>query len=62
MLLTTGLVLVVVWLLGAFGLYSTGRWGDGLLLIGLFMLLLAGIRSRDAAVRKGRAPGSTDQR
>ena len=52
MLFKIALVLLVVWLLGALGVYPGGDRVHVLLLIGLMLLLLAFLRARDAAVRR----------
>ena len=51
MLLKAAVLLLIVWLSGLFGLYGTGNLFHGLLLIGLWLLLLAFARGRGAANR-----------
>ena len=51
MLFTTALVLLAGWLLGVFGAYNVGPLAHLLLLMGLFFLLLAFSKARDAALR-----------
>jgi hypothetical protein len=52
MLFKIALALLAVWLLGVLGLYTIGDFVHVLLLGGLFLLLLAFLRARDAAVRR----------
>jgi len=54
MLLKVALVLLVVWLAGAVGLYDIGDLVHGLLLMGLMLLLLGLLRARDAAAAAAR--------
>jgi hypothetical protein len=61
MLLKTALILLAAWLLGVLGLYSVGERVHVLLLVGLFLLLLAFVRARDAAIRRS-AGRPTDAR
>ena len=49
MLLKVAVVLLVAWLAGVIGLYDIGDLVHGLLLVGLMLLLLGGLRARDAA-------------
>ena len=51
MLFKIALALLAVWLLGVLGLYTIGDLVHVLLLVGLWLLLLAFLRARDAAVR-----------
>ena len=57
MLLKAALLVLVVWLVGALGLYEAGSLVHALLLVGLMMLLLGALKARDAAKRQ-----STDSR
>ncbi len=52
MLFKIALALLAVWLLGVLGLYTIGDLVHVLLLGGLFLLLLAFLRARDAAGRR----------
>jgi Family of unknown function (DUF5670) len=52
MLFTIASLLLVVWLLGIFGLYRAGDLVHVLLLVGLMLLLLAFLKAREAAVRR----------
>jgi hypothetical protein len=52
MLLKAALLLLMVWLLGALGVYDAGPLVHVLLLVGLMLLLLAALKDRDAAARK----------
>lgn len=56
MLFKIALVLLLAWLLGVLGVYTVGTLVHVLLLVGLMLLLLAMLKSRDAAA--GRGPGS----
>jgi hypothetical protein len=49
MLLKVAAVLLVAWLAGVIGLYDIGDLVHGFLLVGLMLLLLGGLRARDAA-------------
>lgn len=49
MLLNVAVVLLVAWLAGVIGLYDIGALVHGLLLVGLMLLLLGGLKARDAA-------------
>lgn len=60
MLFKTALVLLAAWLLGVLGVYSVGDVVHVLLLVGLFLLLLAFVRAREAAVRRATG-GPTDK-
>ena len=55
MLFKTGLLLLVLWLLGLFGPYDLGKPVHTFLLIGLMLLLLSGLKARDAAIEHERA-------
>ena len=59
MLFTIAFVLLIAWLLGVVGVYRAGDIVHGLLLVGLFLLLLAFVRARDAALR--RVGGSSEK-
>lgn len=52
MLVKSGIVVLIAWLLGAIGLYSVGERIHVLLLAGLFLLLLAFAKARDAATAR----------
>jgi hypothetical protein len=52
MLFRTALVLLSLWLIGVAGVYNVGDLVHVLLLVGLMFLLLAFLRSRDAAARR----------
>ena len=52
MLLKIALVLLAAWFPGVLGVYSVGGLVDVLLLVGLMLLLLAFLRTRDAAMRR----------
>lgn len=52
MLFTVGLVLLALWFLGLFGIYSVGDVFHGFLLVGLMLLLLAFVQAREAALRR----------
>jgi hypothetical protein len=58
MLFKTGVVLLAAWLLGILGLYRLGELVHVLLLVGLLLLLLAVVKSREAAVRQAAAQSS----
>lgn len=51
-LLKVALLLLAVWLVGALGLYEAGSLVHALLLVGLLMLLLGGLKARDAMRRQ----------
>ena len=51
MLFKLAFVLLILWLLGAVGLYQAGQLVHVLLLVGLMLLLMAFVRARDAALR-----------
>ena len=55
MLLKIAFVLLSAWLLGVLGLYRIGDPVHVLLLVGLMLLLLGGLKARDAAAARGRA-------
>jgi hypothetical protein len=59
MLFKIALVLLSLWLIGVVGVYDVGDLVHVLLLVGLLFLLLAFLRSRDAAAR--RAVGGPDR-
>jgi len=52
MLFTTALFLLAGWLLGVLGAYNADPLEHVLLLMGLFCLLLAFSKARDAALRR----------
>jgi len=58
MLIKIGFVALIAWLLGVVGLYRIGDLVHVLLLVGLMLLLLGAVRTRDAAVSRGRDVGS----
>ncbi|MGH9371773.1 MAG: DUF5670 family protein [Vicinamibacterales bacterium] len=60
MLLKIAFVLLIAWLLGVLGVYQVGDLVHVLLLVGLMLLLLAFLRARDAAARRG-IGGSSDK-
>ena len=55
MLLKVAMVLLVAWLAGVIGLYNVGDLVHVLLLVGLMLLLLGGLKARDAAVAASKA-------
>jgi hypothetical protein len=54
MLFKAGVVLLVLWLVGLFGPYDLGKIVHTLLLVGLMLLLLSGLKTRDAALDRER--------
>ena len=44
--------LLIVWLLGMFGVYRVGDLAHVFLLVGLMLLLLAVLKARDVALRR----------
>ena len=52
MLFKVSIVLLLLWLAGNSGVYNVGDLVHVLLLIGLMLMLLAVLRSRDAAARR----------
>ncbi len=54
MLVMSGVVSLIVWLAAMFGLFWIGDWTHMILVASLFLLLLAGLRARDAAVGRDR--------
>ena len=52
MLFTTAIALLIVWLLGMFGVYRVGDIVHAFLLVGLMLLLLAVLKAREAALRR----------
>ena len=52
MLFKTAFALLIVWLLGMFGVYRVGDLGHVSLLVGLMLLLLAVLKAREAALRR----------
>lgn len=54
MLLKVALVLLLVWLVGALGVYDIGDAVHILLLVGGMLLLLGILKARDAALESGR--------
>jgi uncharacterized protein DUF5670 len=52
MLFKIAFVLLVTWLAGVFGAYPAGDLVHVLLLVGLMLLLLAFLKTRDAAARR----------
>jgi len=61
MLFKIAVALLAAWLLGVIGLYSIGNLVNVLLLGGLMLLLMAFVRTRDAAARRA-AEGPTNRR
>jgi hypothetical protein len=53
MLFKIALLLLAAWWIGVVGLYRVGDLVHVLLLVGLMLLLLAVLRARDVAVRRG---------
>jgi hypothetical protein len=51
MLFKTAIALVIVWLLGMFGVYRVGDLALVFLLVGLMLLLLGVLKAREAAMR-----------
>ena len=58
MLFKTAFALLIVWLLGMFGVYRVGDLAHVFLLVGLMLLLLAVLTAREAACG-ARNPGTT---
>ena len=59
MLFKTAFALLIVWLLGLFGVYRVGDLAHVFLLVGPMLLLLAAVlKAREAALR-ARNPGTT---
>jgi hypothetical protein len=58
MLFKVAFASLIAWLLGVLGLYRVGDLVHVLLLVGLWLLLIAFLRARDAAARRavGGAP------
>ena len=60
MLVKTGFVLLVAWLVGILGLFQAGELVHVLLLVGLMLLMLGALKGRDAAMaaerRAAKAP------
>ena len=56
MLFKASLVLLAIWLLGLVGLYRVGDLVHVFLLVGLMLLLLAMLKTRDAALRPPNPP------
>ena len=52
MLITTAIALLIVWLLGMYGVYRMGALAHVFLLVGLMLLLLAVLKAREAALRR----------
>jgi hypothetical protein len=52
MLFKTAFALLIVWLLGMFGVYPVGDLAHVFLLVGLMLLLLAVLKAREAALRR----------
>jgi len=51
MLFKAAFVSLIAWLLGVLGLYRVGDLVHVLLLVGLLLFMLAGLKARDAAAR-----------
>lgn len=60
MLFKVSLVLLLLWLVGVLRVYNAGDLVHVLLLVGLMLMLLAVLRSRDAAARRA-MDGSTNR-
>lgn len=58
-LFKAAIVVLVVWLLGVFGVFGGGDLVLIFLLVGLMLLLLAMLKARDAAIRP---PGSLSEK
>jgi len=58
MLLKSAFVLLIAWLFGVLGLFRMGELVHALLLIGLLLLLLGGLKARDAAAARRTHAGS----
>lgn len=54
MLLTIALIILLLWVLGAAGVFVVGQMIHVLLLVGLMLLLLSFAKGRDAAARRQR--------
>ena len=52
MLIKGAIGLLIIWLLGMFGIYRMGNLVHVLLLIGLMLLLVGVLKARDAALRR----------
>jgi hypothetical protein len=52
MLFKAAITLLIIWLLGMFGVYRVGDLVDVFLLVGLMLVLLAVLKARDAAARR----------
>lgn len=52
MLFKMAIALLAMWLLGVVGLYNIGTLVHALLLVGLMLLLMAVVKTRDAAARR----------
>ena len=52
MLFKTAFALLIVWLLGMFGVDRVGDFTHIFLLVGLMLLLLAVLKAREAALRR----------
>ena len=62
MLFKVAFVLLILWLLGAAGLYRIGGFLHVLLLLGLMLLLMAFVKARDAAARRTGADNTATRR
>ena len=58
MLFKSAVVLLGAWLVAVLGLYRIGELAHVLLLLGLLLLLLAVVKSRDAAIRQAASQNS----
>jgi hypothetical protein len=58
MLLKIAFVLLIAWLLGVLGLYNIGDLVHVLLLVGLMLVLMGGLKAREAATSRGTDGGS----
>jgi hypothetical protein len=59
MLVKTGFVLLIAWLVGILGLFQAGDLVHVLLLVGLMLLMLGALKSRDAAIAAERRVGKS---
>jgi hypothetical protein len=62
MLFKVAFVLLILWLLGAAGLYRIGGFLHVLLLLGLMLLLMAFVKAREAAGRPHKVNNTADRR
>ena len=62
MLIVLALATLGVWLFGLFQLHRFGDIVHVLLLVGLMLLLLGGLKARDAALRRDKEDSRPDRR